>query len=72
MTNKKYYIVVEKQDKRWTMQFGDYNRRTAEIELEDMRHKAPKGQKGNYRCLHLDTDTQEAIDAKIAELNKDL
>jgi hypothetical protein len=66
---RKYFIVLEKQNNKWTMQFGDYERRTAEIELEDMRYKAPRGSKGNYRLVPLDVDTQAAIDAKLAELN---
>ena len=60
----KYYILTGKEENDTILIFGDYDRETVEFE---------KDYTEDYKRLKihvLSSDTQAAIDAKLAQLNK--
>ena len=69
---KKYYtlaVLPNCEGRRWSQQFGDYDRAVVAQELRDTRDDWPKGSK--FLIISTD-DGQAAIDTKINELNREL
>ena len=69
---KKYYtlaVLPNCEGRRWSPQFGDYDRGVVAQEMRDTRDDWPKGSK----MIIISTDeTQAAINAKIDGLNAEL
>lgn len=72
--SKKYHIVVgQTSHGTWVMHFGDYDKEVATQEMYDERD-AQKSQPKEHRLskmrvITLNSDTQQAINAKMHELN---
>lgn len=71
---KKYHILVGKdaldespsKDKKFEMIFGDYDKEVVKQELEDQEHSSYE----KMRVITIESDTNEAVVAAIAKLNK--
>ena len=64
-----YYIVVVRYDGPvWEIHFGDYDRDTANEEREAWLDATLLGRK-DAQVVRVDDDTQDAINAKLKELN---
>lgn len=63
MATKKYYTLLSLVEGKWFIQFGDYSKDVVNEEKEDSYP--------NCKCKIITTsDSQEAIQAKVNELNK--
>lgn len=70
-----YYVVLDRAPgagSKWAVQFGDYDRATAEDEMQDMLYgeqRERKADRRTFKMLKVESDTQQAIDAAVAALN---
>lgn len=72
MANRKYFSLLSIDGTpgcKWAIEFGDYDLQTVEDERDDYRDR---GWKAKELKIITTGDTQAAIDAAVAELNKDL
>jgi hypothetical protein len=72
--SRPYYNLLEQSapGQPWSIQFGDYSRQCVEFERRDMAEKARFLRTGErYRILRT-ADTQAAIYAGLAALNRSL
>ena len=65
MTN--YFTLAIRHNGIWGAEFGDYHKPTVATEKADRRYC--DGIKANDICIIMTDETQEAIDAGIAQLN---
>lgn len=65
-----YYILVVKQEGRWGVEFGDYDRQTVEQEREDVCYQHDGPQKQNTRVVMAASSKQAAIDTAVSKLNR--
>lgn len=63
---KKYFSLVVKEDGRWSVQFGDYDRECVESERDDY---ADRGHKASALRILATADSQAAIDLAVGKLN---
>lgn len=68
--NRKYYILAIKApiDPRWSVEFGDYDRKTVSQEMRDVKSSYNFARGTKFKILETD-DSQEAIDRAIIDLN---
>ena len=71
VASKKYYILVEwvPGDNKWSMEFGDYDRKTVVEEM--VNHKDSGSKTKNMRVVALPDDGQKSIDNYMQNLNKE-
>lgn len=73
---KQYFTLLERDgvEGLWTMQFGDYDRETVEIEKDDMRGAAKlDGRKGvMFRIIATRGARQSLVVAAVATINAGL
>lgn len=62
-----YYILAQRTDGRWAIEFGDYSRATVDAERADYRDHDVKA--CDLKVIRVAGDTQTACDAAIAALN---
>jgi hypothetical protein len=71
--SKRYFTLLSRgpDDTRWAIEFGDYDRDCVQQELEDSRDGF-NDDEGVVYCIISTTDDQDAIDAKVSQLNANL
>jgi hypothetical protein len=64
-----YFTLLERDDAKspWAIQFGDYDQKNVQFELEDRRDHGAKAK--NLRIVRTASDDQRSIDAVVAALN---
>jgi hypothetical protein len=69
-TKRPYFHLLQKtRGGRWTIEFGDFSREVVESELEDYNSNKRTGT--TFKIVQTD-GTQDAIEARVAELNAKL
>jgi hypothetical protein len=69
MTARKYYLLLQRIDGRWTVQFGDYDRAVVAQEGQDMRDDFEAVRKKDLTII-CTGPKQADIDAAVAALNQ--
>lgn len=74
-SGRKYYILVvwNLQEKKWEMEFGDYDKKTVIQERRDFHDSGSNHdvKQKNTKVVEVDGDKQADIDAKLKELTKE-
>ena len=68
MKTRKYYILAVREDGRWGVQFGDYDRK---VVVDEQLEYWDKGYRRRDTMIVETMDGQHAIDVAIALLNKE-
>jgi hypothetical protein len=68
MAKRKYFTLLQWQDNRWAIHFGDYDREVVEQERDDLKDSTEGALKAHFKIITTGV-RQAEIDAMVAKLN---